>query len=78
MKYTTVIQVLTKFQLKITLIGESIGKNVILPQIWPIYGHSMAQILSKIAQFEWISEFSKRYHGLQIDCIGARRAFHCT
>ena len=28
------IQVLTEIQLKITLIGESISKKVILPQVW--------------------------------------------
>ena len=39
------IQVLTEFQLKITLIGEAIAKNVILPQIWTIFGTSLAQIL---------------------------------
>ena len=33
MKYTMVIQVLTKFQLKITMIGEAIAKKVILDQI---------------------------------------------
>ena len=44
------IQVLTEFKLKINLIGEAIAKKEIVPQIWLIY--SMAQILSKIAQFE--------------------------
>ena len=52
------IQVLTEFKLKIiTLTGEAFSK------IWPIYGPSLAQILSKIAKFELISEFSKIYHG---------------
>ena len=63
MEYTMVIQVLTKFQLKTNLIGEAVVKKVILPQICPIYGPSLAQILSKIARSEWISKFSKIYHG---------------
>ena len=63
MKYTMVIQVLTEFQLKITIIGEAIAKKVNLPQICPIYGPSLAQILSKIAKSEYISECSKIYHG---------------
>ena len=46
------IQLLTEFQLKITLTGEAIAKKVILPQIWPIYVPFLAQICSKIAQFE--------------------------
>ena len=36
--YTMEIQVLTEFQLKITMIGETISKKVILPQIRPIFG----------------------------------------
>ena len=39
------IQVLTEFKLKITLIGEAIAKKVILTQILPIFGPSLAQIL---------------------------------
>ena len=54
MKYTMVIQVLTKFQLKITMIGEAIAKNVILNQIWPIFGPSLVQIVPKIPEFEKI------------------------
>ena len=46
------IQVLTKFQLKISLIGEAIAKMVILPIFRPL-----AQIVSKIAKFERISKF---------------------
>ena len=57
------IQVLAKFQLKITLIGEAVAKNVILPQIWPIFRPSLAQIVSKIAKFERISKFSDLNHG---------------
>ena len=56
------IQVLTKFQLKITLIGDAVAKKVILPQMWPIFRPSLVQIVSKIAKFEWISEFSNIYH----------------
>ena len=47
MKYTMVIQVLTEFQLKITMIGEANAKNVILDQMWPIvwsfFGPNCAQ-----------------------------------
>ena len=32
-----VIQVLTEFKLKITMIGEAIVKKVILEQMWPIF-----------------------------------------
>ena len=39
------IQVLTEFQLKITLIGEAFTKNVILPQIMTIFRPSVAQIV---------------------------------
>ena len=51
------IQVLTEFQLKITLIGEAITKKVIFPQIMTIFRPSLAQSVSKIAKFEWISLF---------------------
>ena len=61
--YTKEIQVLTEFPLKITLIGEAIAKKVILYPIWTIFGPSLAQILSKIANFERISKFSDLYHG---------------
>ena len=43
MKNTMVIQVLTEFQLKITMIGEAIAKKVILDQILPIFGPSLVQ-----------------------------------
>ena len=46
------IQVQTEFQLKINLIGEAIAKKVILPQIWPIYGPYLVQIVPKIPEFE--------------------------
>ena len=45
------IQVMPEFNLKMTLIGEAIAKKVILPQIWPIFGHSLDQIVYKIAKF---------------------------
>ena len=51
------IQVLAKFKLKITLIGEAVTKKVILPQILPIFRPSLAQIVLKIAKFERISKF---------------------
>ena len=38
------IQVLTEVHLKITLIGEAIAKKLIVHQIWPIFGPSVAQI----------------------------------
>ena len=47
-----VIQVLTKFHLKIIIIGRAIAKMVILDQIWPIFGEFLVQILSEIAKFE--------------------------
>ena len=56
-------QVLAEFQLKITLIGEAIDNNVILPQIWTIFRHSLAQIVSKIAKFEKLSKFPDLNHG---------------
>ena len=56
------IQVLTKFQLKITLIGESIAKKVILSKILPIFGPSLAQILFIIAKFVRISNFYDLKH----------------
>ena len=49
--HTIEIEVLTEFQLKTTMIGDDIAKKVILPQIWPIFGPSLAQIVSKIAKF---------------------------
>ena len=51
------IQVLTKFQLKITLIGEDVSKKVICPKIWAIFIFSLAQIVSKVAKFERIAKF---------------------
>ena len=52
MMYTMVVQVLTEFQLKITMVGEVIAKKVILDQIWPIFGPSLVQIVPKITKFE--------------------------
>ena len=57
------IQKLTEFPLKMTIIDEAIAKNVIFNQIWPIFGPSLSQILSKIVKFYLISEFSNIYHG---------------
>ena len=57
------IQVLTEFQLKMTMVGEGISKKIILPKIWPIFGPPLAQIMSKIAKFERISEFSDLNQG---------------
>ena len=45
------IHILTEFHLKMTMIGDDISKKVILPQIWLMFGPSLAQILSKIAKF---------------------------
>ena len=42
------IHILTEFHLKMTMIGDDIDKKVILPQILPISGPSLAQIMSKI------------------------------
>ena len=47
-----VIQVMTEFQLQITVICEAIAKKVILDQIWPIFGPSLVQIVPKIPKFE--------------------------
>ena len=52
------MQVLTEFQIKITLIGEAIAEKVILQQIWTISRPCLAKILYKIAKFERISKFS--------------------
>ena len=52
MKYNIVIQVLTAFQLKITMIGEVIAKKVIFDKMWPIFGPSLVQIVPKIPKFE--------------------------
>ena len=46
------IHVLTLFHLKITIIGDDIAKNVILPQIRSIFGPSLAQFFSKIRKFD--------------------------
>ena len=46
------IQVMTEFQLKITIIGEGIAKKVILDQILPIFGPSLDQIVPEIPKFE--------------------------
>ena len=51
MMYTMVIEVLTGFQLKITIIGVDISKKIILPQIKPMFGPSLAQILSKLSKY---------------------------
>ena len=51
------IHILTEFHLKMTMIGDDIAKKVILPQILLIFRPSLAQILSKIANFERISNF---------------------
>ena len=57
------ILILAEFHLKMTMIGDGIVKKVILPQIWPIFGPSLAQILSTIAKFEGISNFTDLNHG---------------
>ena len=61
--YTMEIQVLTEFQLKITIIGEATSENLILAKIGHIFRPSLAQILSKIANFERISKFSDLNNG---------------
>ena len=62
MKYTMIIQVLTEFKLIITMIGESIAKNIILDQIWPIFLPSLVKIVPKIPKFEEIFYNSGVYH----------------
>ena len=57
------IQVLAEIDLKMTIIGEAIVKNLIFPTMSPIFGPSFAKILSKIAKFERISKFSDLNHG---------------
>ena len=57
------IQVLTEFELKLSLICEAIAKKVILPKNLPIFRPSLAQILSKITNFERISKVSDLSHG---------------
>ena len=57
------IQELTELQHKITLIGATIAKKVILPQIYHTFRPSLVQIVSKIAKFERISKFSGLNHG---------------
>ena len=57
------INILTEFHIKMTMIGEAVAKKVILPQIWPIFRTSVAQIVSTIAKFEGISKFSDLNHG---------------
>ena len=54
------IKILTQFQLKMTLIGEAIAKNVILPQISTFLG---SNFVTQIAKFERISKFSDLNHG---------------
>ena len=55
-------QVLTKFQLNMTMIGEAIAKKVILNQIWPIFGPSFVQIVPKISEFDKMFKISGVYH----------------
>ena len=57
------IHILAELYLKITMFGDNIAKTVIFPQILPIFGPSLAQILSKIAKFEMISNFYDLQHG---------------
>ena len=57
MKYSMLIQELTEFQLKITMIGEAIGKKVILDQIWLIFGPSFVQIVPKYLNLTKCSNF---------------------
>ena len=57
------IHILTEFHLKMAMIVDGIDKKVILPQILPIFGPSLAQIMSKIAKSERISKFSDLNHG---------------
>ena len=69
MVYTMVIQVLTKFQLKITMIGEAIAKKVIFNQIWPIFESSLVQIVPKIPvpdTKQQIFQISGVYHSTYI------------
>ena len=42
----------TEFLLIITMIGHDIPKKLILSKIWPLFGPSLAQILSKIGDPE--------------------------
>ena len=45
-----------------TMIGDDIAKKVILNQIWPIFGHSLVQIVPKIPEFEKMFQISGVYH----------------
>ena len=42
--------------------GAAIAKKVILDQIWPIFGHSLVQIVPKIPEFEKMFQTSGVYH----------------
>ena len=54
------IQVLTEFQLKITIIGEAISKKLILPHIWTLFGQNFVK---QIGKFERISNLYDLKHG---------------
>ena len=56
------IQVLSEFQLKMTLIIEAIAKKVILPKILPIFGYFCPKFYPIYAKFERISNFSEFNH----------------
>ena len=53
--YTMEVHILTEFHLQMTIMMKILPKKVILPNILPIVGPYVAQILSKIAKFEKIS-----------------------
>ena len=74
--YTMEIQVMTEFQLKIMTEFEAIAKKIILPNIRPIFGPSLAKITSKIAKFERISAFSDLNHG-STDRVSAQNYPNC-
>ena len=56
------IQVLTEFQLKMTMIDEYIAKKLIFVKIELIFGPSLAEILSKIAKFRRMIQFYDVYN----------------
>ena len=69
---------MTAFQLKMTMVGEAIAKKIILPNIRPIFGPSLAKITSKIATFERISAFYDLNHGnTSTDRVSAQNYPNC-
>ena len=57
------IHILTEYNLKMSMIGDDIAKNVISAQIWSIFVPTLAKMLFKMAKCGRIANLYDLKHG---------------